>query len=43
MIGKLYSLEEIDAYIDRKPSPEYDEFMKKQKNKRKEQDHENKM
>lgn len=24
MTGKLYSLEEIDAYIDRKPSPEYD-------------------
>lgn len=45
---KLYPVEDIDAYIARKPSPEYDEFMRKQKQKEKkkekeEQDHDDKM
>ena len=31
---KLYKIEDIDVWIARKPSPEYDEFIRKQKEKK---------
>lgn len=40
MAKKLYPIEVIDAYIARKPSPEYDAFMKRQKDKEKEKEKE---
>ena len=35
MTERLYSIKEIDAWIARKPSPEYDEFIRRQKEKEK--------